>query len=172
MLDLHELKITKPSLTQWLAHERCMKAVKVRYQCRLLWSAIGNFPGQKVTRPVISSISLTRCPVKPHAAHASITYETHWNLWVTVLLFRELKPKTAQARRFPPSQQQLSWQQWTKHPFKLTHACMVWSLRLLGYNMRERGRLHMYNVGAQQKHHRHSFLTFAARRGPMILSEK
>ena len=31
-------------------------------QCRLLRSAIGNFPGQKVTCPVISNIGLTECP--------------------------------------------------------------------------------------------------------------
>ena len=36
-------------------------------QCRLLQSAIGNFPGQKVTCPVISSVSLTECPDDPRA---------------------------------------------------------------------------------------------------------
>ena len=31
MLDLPELKITQPSDTRWLAHERCVKAVKASY---------------------------------------------------------------------------------------------------------------------------------------------
>ena len=31
MLDLPELKIAKPSDTRWLAHERCVKAVKASY---------------------------------------------------------------------------------------------------------------------------------------------
>ncbi len=29
VLDLPELKIVKPSDTRWLAHERCVKAVKL-----------------------------------------------------------------------------------------------------------------------------------------------
>ena len=31
VLDLPELKVTKPSDTHWLAHERCVKAVKESY---------------------------------------------------------------------------------------------------------------------------------------------
>ena len=31
VFDLRELKVTKPSDTQWLAHERCVKAVKENY---------------------------------------------------------------------------------------------------------------------------------------------
>ncbi len=31
MLDLPELKVTKPSDTRWLAHEQCVKAVKKSY---------------------------------------------------------------------------------------------------------------------------------------------
>ena len=31
VLDLPELKITKPSDTRWLAHERCVRAVKRSY---------------------------------------------------------------------------------------------------------------------------------------------
>ena len=31
VLDLPELKITKPSDIRWLAHERCVKAVKASY---------------------------------------------------------------------------------------------------------------------------------------------
>ena len=31
ILDLPELKIIKPSETQWLAHERCAKGVKASY---------------------------------------------------------------------------------------------------------------------------------------------
>ena len=31
VFDLPELKITKPSDTQWLAYERCVKAVKASY---------------------------------------------------------------------------------------------------------------------------------------------
>ena len=31
MLDLPDLKIVKPSDTPWLAHERCVKAVKASY---------------------------------------------------------------------------------------------------------------------------------------------
>ena len=31
MLDLPDLKIAKPSDTRWLAHERCVKAVKASY---------------------------------------------------------------------------------------------------------------------------------------------
>ena len=31
VLDLPELKIAKPSDTRWLAHERCVKAVKASY---------------------------------------------------------------------------------------------------------------------------------------------
>ena len=36
ILDLPELKIVKPSDTRWLAHERCAKAVKVRYSSIVL----------------------------------------------------------------------------------------------------------------------------------------
>ena len=32
VLDLPELKIAKPSDTRWLAHERCVKAVKASYR--------------------------------------------------------------------------------------------------------------------------------------------
>ena len=31
MLDLPELKVVEPSNTRWLAHERCVKAVKASY---------------------------------------------------------------------------------------------------------------------------------------------
>ena len=31
VLNLLELKVTKPSDTRWLAHERCVKAVKANY---------------------------------------------------------------------------------------------------------------------------------------------
>ena len=31
MLDLPELKVVKPSNIRWLAHERCVKAVKESY---------------------------------------------------------------------------------------------------------------------------------------------
>ncbi len=31
VLDLPELKIVKPPDTRWLAHERCVKAVKASY---------------------------------------------------------------------------------------------------------------------------------------------
>ena len=31
VLDLPELKIVKPSDTRWLAHERCVQAVKASY---------------------------------------------------------------------------------------------------------------------------------------------
>ena len=31
VLDVPEMKVNKPSDTRWLAHERCVKAVKVSY---------------------------------------------------------------------------------------------------------------------------------------------
>ena len=36
VLDLPELKIVKPSDTRWLAHERCVKAVKASYSSIVL----------------------------------------------------------------------------------------------------------------------------------------
>ena len=36
LLDLPELKIVKPSDTRWLAHERCVKAVKASYSSIVL----------------------------------------------------------------------------------------------------------------------------------------
>ena len=44
---------------------------RVLVQCRLLRSAIGNFPGQKVTCPVIFSVGLTECPDDPHPIRSS-----------------------------------------------------------------------------------------------------
>ena len=43
-------------------------------QCRLLRLAIGNFPGQKVTCPVISGVDLTECPVPIPIRLARVTY--------------------------------------------------------------------------------------------------
>ena len=40
MLDLPELKVVKPSNTRWLAHERCVKAVKASY--RAIVNALNN----------------------------------------------------------------------------------------------------------------------------------
>ena len=31
VIDLHELKVVKPSDTRWLSHERCVKVVKESY---------------------------------------------------------------------------------------------------------------------------------------------
>ena len=36
VLDLPELKIVKPSDTRWLAHERCVKAIKASYSSIVL----------------------------------------------------------------------------------------------------------------------------------------
>ena len=44
-------------------------------QGRLLWSAIGNFLGRKVTCPVISNISLTECPDEASTMPCANTYE-------------------------------------------------------------------------------------------------
>ena len=36
VLDLPEIKIVKPSDTRWLAHKRCVKAVKISYSSIVL----------------------------------------------------------------------------------------------------------------------------------------
>ena len=58
-------------------------------QSRLLQSAIGNFPGENVTCPVISNISLTECPDEASTMPwANTTYERMRALVTTPILPR------------------------------------------------------------------------------------
>ena len=58
MLDLPELKIIKPSYTRWLAHERCVKAVKASYSA--IVSALNNIYEQ-THQPEALGISKAMC---------------------------------------------------------------------------------------------------------------
>ena len=63
----------------------------VDFQGGLLRSAIGNFPGQKVTCPVISNIGLTECPDEASAMPCANTYERMRALVTTPILPRGRK---------------------------------------------------------------------------------
>jgi len=58
VLDLPELKIVKPSDTRWLAHERCVKAVKA--SCSAIVNALNNIYEQ-THEPEALGISKALC---------------------------------------------------------------------------------------------------------------
>ena len=65
MLDLPELKIIKPSETCWLAHERCVKAVKGTYSTNV--NALNNIYEQ-IHDPEALGINEVLC--KPSTVYA------------------------------------------------------------------------------------------------------
>ena len=92
MLDLPELKISKPSDTRWLAHERCVKAVKASYAAIVV--ALDNI-NENTREPEALGLrkSLSKCStvaamymldyILPQVAKLSKTLQTeHLNLLI------------------------------------------------------------------------------------------
>ena len=71
MLDLLELKIVKPSDTRWLAHERCVKAVKASYSA--IVNALNNIYEQ-THEPEALGISRALCKPSTVAAMYLLDY--------------------------------------------------------------------------------------------------